>query len=72
MDSYRLCFKIDSCEDFPNGLSDSLGINFRTVQAAQTYAAKLRQDPNSVGEHPCLKSASLWVSDEIGNVYSEV
>ncbi len=62
--TYRISFKHDD-----HG-SDSLGCDFASVAAAKAEIAVIESNPGHGGWAEWLKEASLWVTDDNGNIYS--
>lgn len=61
--AYRISFKHDE-----HG-SDSLGCDFATIKAAQREIESIQREPGSVGWADWLRNATLWITDEKGNIY---
>ncbi len=65
---YRISFKIEPCEAFPGGLSDSIGCDYRTAADAEEDIRVIQTGTRS-DLVPELATAALWVTDDCGNCY---
>lgn len=68
---FTISYKIQPCELFPWGLSDQYYASFQTIKSAEDFIAVLRSEPGSVGAIEQFKDASLWVTNERGDIVAE-
>lgn len=61
--TYHVCYK------HPEHGSDHLGCDYPTSEAAHREIEAIQRDPGRAGWAGWLKDATLWVSDDQGNLY---
>lgn len=68
---YQIAFKLHKDDAARFGVeecSDSLDINFETAERAKQTMEEIQRDPTALGMVEWLAAATLWVTDEQGNI----
>lgn len=64
---YRLSYKIEPCERFPRGYSDTDECNYATVESVRKQIAAI-QSGNDSTYIPEMVNASMWITNENGDI----